>query len=261
MPNHNTPLRRCGTALFLAALLLTAPVAAPAAAPTAGAETAQQSPAATSPSAAQAVAPSLAATPTAGAAAAQQSPVAAPAPAAATAAPSLAGNIYPVPHLPPTDSVLAVAVGSPMPDFDLPTIDGSRVRLADFVGKKNLVISFVPAAWTPVCSGQWPGYNIAREIFEDNDTALLGVTVDNIPTLYAWTREMGGLWFPVASDFWPHGGLATKLGILRSSGTAERALLLVDKHGSIRFIDVHDINVRPDLGPLVEAMENVHKGQ
>ncbi|MYL83621.1 redoxin domain-containing protein [Desulfovibrio aerotolerans] len=173
----------------------------------------------------------------------------------------MAGNIYPVPHLPPNDSVLAVAVGSPMPDFDLPTIDGSRVRLADFIGQKNLVISFVPAAWTPVCSGQWPGYNIAQDIFEGYNTALLGVTVDNIPTLHAWTREMGGLWFPVASDFWPHGGLAQKLGILRSDGTAERALLLVDKHGIIRFIDVHDINVRPDLGPLIEAMKNVHKDQ
>ena len=225
MPNHDTPLRRCGTALLLAALLLAAPVAAPAAAPTPGAEAAKQSP------------------------------------AVHAAAPSLAGNIYPVPHLPPNDSVLAVAVGSPMPDFDLPTIDGSRVRLADLIGQKNLVISFVPAAWTPVCSGQWPGYNIAQDIFEGYDTALLGVTVDNIPTLHAWTREMGGLWFPVASDFWPHGGLAQKLGILRSDGTAERALLLVDKHGIIRFIDVHDINVRPDLGPLIEAMKNVHAGQ
>ncbi|WP_343039506.1 redoxin domain-containing protein [Solidesulfovibrio aerotolerans] len=248
MPNHDTPLRRCGTALLLAALLLAAPVATPAAAPTQGADNAAPSPTA-------APAPAPAGTPTPGAEAAKQSP------AAHAAAPSLAGNIYPVPHLPPNDSVLAVAVGSPMPDFDLPTIDGSRVRLADFIGQKNLVISFVPAAWTPVCSGQWPGYNIAQDIFEGYNTALLGVTVDNIPTLHAWTREMGGLWFPVASDFWPHGGLAQKLGILRSDGTAERALLLVDKHGIIRFIDVHDINVRPDLGPLIEAMKNVHKDQ
>ena len=248
MPKNKTLLYRYGAALFLAALLLAAPVTALTAAPTQGAENA-------APSLAAAPAPAPAGTPTPGAEAAKQSP------AAHAAAPSLAGNIYPVPHLPPTDSVLAVAVGSPMPDFDLPTIDGSRVRLADFIGKKNLVISFVPAAWTPVCSGQWPGYNIAQDIFEGYDTTLLGVTVDNIPTLYAWTREMGGLWFPVASDFWPHGGLAQKLGILRSDGTAERALLLVDKQGIIRFIDVHDINVRPDLGPLIEAMKNVHKDQ
>ena len=187
--------------------------------------------------------------------------IAAPVQAAETTSESLAGNIYPVPRLPPTDSVLSVAVGSPMPDFDLPALDGSRVRLAEYLGKKNLVLSFVPAAWTPVCSGQWPGYNIARDIFEANDTALVGISVDNLPTLFAWTRQMGGLWFPVASDFWPHGGLAKKLGILRSDGAAERALFLVDKKGTIRFIDVHDINARPDLGPLIEAMEQVHAGQ
>ncbi|MYL85438.1 redoxin domain-containing protein, partial [Desulfovibrio aerotolerans] len=112
-------------------------------------------------------------------------PADAPFPAAEAAKQSLAGNIFPVPHLPPTDSVTTVAVGSPMPDFDLPAIDGSRARLADYIGQKNLVLSFVPAAWTPVCSGQWPGYNIVRDIFEDNETALIGVSVDNLPTLFA----------------------------------------------------------------------------
>ncbi len=91
----------------------------------------------------------------------------------------------------PVDSVLAVAPGDPMPDFDLPAIDGGRVRLADYVGKKKLVISFVPAAWTPVCSGQWPGYNIAKEIFEAENAALLGISVDNVPSLHAWVTQMG----------------------------------------------------------------------
>jgi alkyl hydroperoxide reductase subunit AhpC len=170
----------------------------------------------------------------------------------------LGGEVYAVGRLTPTDSHLAVAVGRKMPDFDLPAVGGGRVRLSDYLGRKNLVLSFVPAAWTPVCSDQWPGYNIAREVFEANDTALVGISVDNIPTLFAWTRRMGGLWFPVASDFWPHGGLAARLGILRRDGVAERALFLVDKNGMIRFIDVHDINTRPDLGPLVAAMEALH---
>jgi peroxiredoxin len=186
--------------------------------------------------------------------------LASPLSAAEKAKESLAQSIFQVPQLPPNDSTLTVAVGSPMPDFDLPAVDGSRIRLADYLGKQNLVLSFVPAAWTPVCSGQWPGYNIAKDVFEANDTALVGISADNIPTLYAWTHQMGGLWFPVGSDFWPHGGLAKKLGILRSDGTTERALFLVDKKGVIRFIDIHDINTRPDLGQLVKAMERVHAG-
>jgi len=155
------------------------------------------------------------------------------------------------------DSTLAVAVGDPMPDFDLPAIDGGRVRLSDFVGKKKLVLSFIPAAWTPVCSGQWPGYNIARELFAAANAELVGISVDNVPSLHAWVTQMGGLWFPVASDFWPHGGLAAKLGILRPEGVAERALFIVDEKGVIRYIDVHDINSRPDLGVLITALRGL----
>jgi peroxiredoxin (alkyl hydroperoxide reductase subunit C) len=164
-------------------------------------------------------------------------------------------RIFETGQLKPLDSELKVKVGDPAPDFSLPTIAGGTVSLSDFRGKKNLVLSFVPAAWTPVCSGQWPGYNIVEDMFKETDTTLIGVSVDNVPTLYAWVQEMGGLWFTVASDFYPHGQLAEKLGILRSTGEAERSLFLIDKEGVIRYIDVHDINSRPDLGPLIKAMQ------
>ena len=120
-----------------------------------------------------------------------------------------------------------------------------------------MVLSFIPAAWTPVCSGQWPGYNLAKSVFESRDAVLIGISCDNLPSLNAWVREMGGVWFPVASDFWPHGDLAKKLGILRSEGTPERAIFIIDKKGIILYIDVHDINTRPDLGQLAEALSRL----
>lgn len=161
--------------------------------------------------------------------------------------------------LKPIDSTLKVKVGQTAPDFTLPAITGEKVRLSQYRGKKNVVISFVPAAFTPVCSDQWPGYNMARGLFEQHDAILLGITVDSIPTLSAWTRQMGPeLWFPVLSDFWPHGAAAKRYGILRSDGTSERALFVIDKRGIIRYIDVHDINQRPSLEDLVKALEKLH---
>jgi peroxiredoxin (alkyl hydroperoxide reductase subunit C) len=124
-----------------------------------------------------------------------------------------------------------------------------------------VVLSFVPAAWTPVCSDQWPGYNIVKDIFEENEAILLGITVDNTPTLYAWTNQMGKLWFPVLSDFWPHGAVAKKYGVLRSSGVSERALFVIDKKGILRYINVNDINKRPSLEDLVNALEKLQKQQ
>lgn len=156
-------------------------------------------------------------------------------------------SIYDPGDLKPVDSELKVKVGEVAPDFSLSAVSGKKVRLSDFRGKSNVVLSFIPAAWTPVCSGQWPGYNIARAEFEKKDAVLLGLSVDNIPTLYAWTEQMGKLWFEVLSDFYPHGAVAEKYGVLRSDGTAERALIFIDKKGVITALRVNDINARPPL--------------
>jgi peroxiredoxin len=166
-------------------------------------------------------------------------------------------NVYNTGILKPTDSVLKVKVGKPAPDFTLKSVSGEAVSLKQFRGKKNVVVSFVPAAWTPVCSDQWPGYNIVKDMFDQYDAVLLGITVDNIPTLFSWTKQMGNLWFPVLSDFWPHGGVAKKYGVLRSDGTSERALFIIDKKGIIRYIDVHDINKRPQLEDLIRELEKL----
>jgi peroxiredoxin len=169
------------------------------------------------------------------------------------------GKIYNPGELKAIDSKTKLKKGMKAPDFNLPSLSGEKISLKQFLGKKNVVLSFVPAAWTPVCSDQWPGYNIIKTFFDQNNAILLGITVDNIPTLYAWTREMGELWFPVLSDFWPHGATSKKYGILRSSGVAERALFVIDKKGIIRYIDVHDINSRPNLEVLIKEMEKLEK--
>ncbi len=168
-------------------------------------------------------------------------------------------NIYNSGILKPTDSVLKVKVGDKAPDFSLPVVSGERISLGQYRGKKNVVLSFVPAAWTPVCSDQWPGYNIVKDIFDKNNAILLGITVDNIPTLFAWTNQMGKLWFPVLSDFWHHGAVADRYGVLRSDGLSERAIFVIDKKGIIRYIGVGDINKRPRLEVLVNELERLEK--
>lgn len=173
--------------------------------------------------------------------------------------PTIKTMIYDPGQLKPVDSVLNVEVGDLAPVFSLPSLTKGTLSLDQYRGTHNVVISFVPAAWTPVCSDQWPGYNIARDIFARYDAILLGITVDNLPTLSAWTRQMGDLWFPVLSDFWPHGETARRFGVLRGDGTAERALFIIDKAGIIRYISVSDINQRPSLKDLVDALKAIHQ--
>jgi len=178
---------------------------------------------------------------------------------APSGAQTLKDSLYNPGELKPIDSTLKVRKGQAAPDFALPSVSGEKVRLSQFRGKKNVVLSFVPAAFTPVCSDQWPGYNMARALFEQHDAILLGITVDNIPSLFAWTQQMGSpLWFPVLSDFWPHGAVASKYGLLRSDGVSERALIFIDKKGIIRDILVTDINKRPDLEQCAIALEKLN---
>ncbi len=171
----------------------------------------------------------------------------------------LKDNVYNPGTLKARDSILKVKAGQPAPDFTLPAVSGKEISLSDYRGKSNVVISFVPAAFTPVCSDQWPGYNIVQDMFEESDAILLGITVDNIPTLHAWTRQMGKLWFEVLSDFWPHGAVADKYGVLRSDGVSERALFFIDKAGIISAILVMDINHRPDLEACAVELKKMHK--
>lgn len=176
------------------------------------------------------------------------------------AAPVLAEDvehIYAQGQLKPVDSELKVAVGDEAPDFALPSLNGTTVRLSSFEGEHNVLLSFVPAAFTPVCSDQWPGYNLLEDMFRQHNAIILGISADNTPSQYAWVQEMGGLWFPVLSDFWPHGEAASQYGLLRSDGTTERALIVVDTQGIIRYIDVHNINRRPRLEPVMQVLQDL----
>ncbi len=176
--------------------------------------------------------------------------------------PQQASHIYNPGPLKPVDSALKVRPGQKAPDFSLPGVlhgqDGKiQVRLSDYRGKKNVMLSFVPAAFTPVCSDQWPGYNLARELFDEYNTQVLGISVDNLPSLRAWTLEMRGLWFPALSDFWPHGGVAKTYGVLRGDGMADRAIIIIDTKGVVRFAKSFDINIRPDLGLIMGELQKI----
>jgi glutaredoxin len=75
---------------------------------------------------------------------------------------------------------------------------------------------------------------------------VLGISVDHVPCLIAWAESLGGINYPLLSDFWPHGEVAKRYGVLREDGKSERALFILDKQGIIQYIDIHDIDDQPD---------------
>ncbi len=169
--------------------------------------------------------------------------------------------IYQPGDMAPRTAKTKLKPGDRAPDFTLPAVTGEKVSLADFRNHKSVVISFVPAAFTPVCSGQWPEYGKRYEEVKSRDAVLLGITADNIPSLYAWLRGMPEIEFPVLSDFWPHGAVADDYGVLRpESGMTERATFVIDREGIVQFAKVHDIQENPELDEFLEVLDTLATG-
>ena len=149
---------------------------------------------------------------------------------------------------------LPLKVGDEAPDFSLPSQLKSRIQLSGYRGKKNVVLAFYPLDWTPVCTGQIPGYQEILDRFEKQDTQVLAVSVDSVPSHQSWAYSMGGIDFPLLSDFWPHGAVAEKYGVLTEFGHTERAVFIIDKGGLIRYIDHHDLDDEPDIEELFKVL-------
>ncbi len=86
---------------------------------------------------------------------------------------------------------------------------------------------------------------------------VLGISVDHVPCLKAWADSLDGITYPLVSDFWPHGEIAERYGVLRSDGKSERAIFILDKDGIIQYIDIHDIDDQPDNDVLFAELERI----
>jgi glutaredoxin len=88
----------------------------------------------------------------------------------------------------------------------------------------------------------------------------LGLSVDSVPCLKAWADSLGGVDYPLLSDFYPHGKISKSYGVLRPEGTSERSIFVIDKRMTIRYIDIHNIDEQPDNEELFQVLETLQTG-
>ncbi|MEO8457077.1 MAG: redoxin domain-containing protein [Chloroflexota bacterium] len=143
-------------------------------------------------------------------------------------------------------------VGDDAPDFELKDHNRQSFKLADQKGK-NVVLNFFPAAFSGVCSLQMPSIEKEITMFGD-DSVVVAISVDGTSALNAWSGILGTS-FQLLSDFYPHGAVAEKYGVLLPVGVAERAVIGVDKHGKVAYINVNPILEVPDLAPCAIAFD------
>lgn len=103
-----------------------------------------------------------------------------------------------------------------------------------------------------------PGYQANLDKFAGFDAQVVGISVDSVASHIAWQKSLGGLSYPLASDFYPHGKTAEEYGVLRTGppipGISERAIFIVDQEGKIAFAQVYQLSDVPPDEELFRAL-------
>jgi len=146
-------------------------------------------------------------------------------------------------------------VGSPAPDFTLPSTSGSDVTLSSLKGKKVL-LAFFPLAFTGTCTSEVCAFSNDLGKFTDADTVVLPISVDSVPTLKEFkAKEKASL--ELLSDF--KRDVSRKYGVLlEDKFFSNRAYFVVDKAGILRWSFVEaKLSDRRDNSELLSQLEAV----
>jgi peroxiredoxin len=156
-----------------------------------------------------------------------------------------------------------VKEGDTAPDFELPALIGGvrkPFRLHEYRGK-NVVLAFYPFNWQEASVRQMAAYQAQRPRLLAGNTETVAINVESIMNTTAWERENGPFDFPLGSDFWPHGQVCARYGVLRPSsagaGASERAIFVLDRSGRVVFQKIYAWDEIPPLDEVFRLLEKV----
>jgi peroxiredoxin len=149
---------------------------------------------------------------------------------------------------------MTLAIGTPAPAFTLKDQFGAEVSLSDFTGKKNVVVVFIPFAFTGTCTGELCALRDDISAFQNEGVQLLAISCDSMFTQKVFA-EQEGYKFPVLADFWPHGEVANAFGVFNADlGCALRGTFIIDKAGIVRWSVVNGLGDARNLGEYKAAL-------
>ncbi len=157
---------------------------------------------------------------------------------------------------------MALQIGDKAPDFTLVSKgpDGPElVKLSDLVGKTNVVLLFVPMAFTGVCTQEFCDITSGIKDYEDLDATVIGISGDNPFAQEAWAQKEG-IGIQLLSDY--EHTVAEAYGVayeqflpeanLIMGGVPKRSAFVVDKAGVIQYAEVQD---HPKDLPYFDALK------
>jgi peroxiredoxin len=130
---------------------------------------------------------------------------------------------------------MPIVVGAHAPDFTLKDQNNQEVSLADFRGRKAVLLVFYPLAFSGTCQGELAEIRDNLSKYANDYVQVLTVSVDSAYSHKIWA-EREGYNFPLLADFWPHGAVAQAYGVFNDNrGFADRGTFVIDKEGVVRY--------------------------
>jgi len=150
-----------------------------------------------------------------------------------------------------------IAVGERAPDFTLQDQDQNDVSLSSFQGEKNVILAFYPLDFSPVCSNEHACFRDDLKNFEGLNAQVLGISVDSAWAHKAFAQQLG-VSYPLLADFNPRGEVAAKFGLyLEDKGITQRATVVIDKQGVVRYVYVNEILQQRDNKEIEKALNQL----
>jgi peroxiredoxin len=157
---------------------------------------------------------------------------------------------------------MAIQVGDKAPDFTLvtKTAEGPKlVTLSEQIGKSNVLLLFVPMAFTGVCTAELCEITSSLKDYEALDATVYGISGDNPFAQEAWAQKEG-IGLPLLSDYEHTAAKAYGVAYeqflpeanLIMGGVAKRSAFVIDKTGVVRYAEVQD---HPKDLPNFEAVK------
>jgi peroxiredoxin Q/BCP len=150
------------------------------------------------------------------------------------------------PAAPAAAPVVELKVGDKAPDFKLQGSDGKTHSLADYAGKRAVVVAWFPAAFTGGCTIECKSLAENGDLIKKYEVQYFMASTDSIEkntefanatTVKLKDREVEkeAADFPILSD--PTKEVATAYGVLNARGVANRWTFYIGKDGRILAID------------------------
>jgi len=153
-------------------------------------------------------------------------------------------------------------VGDQAPDFELEGYLKDKFKtysLADFKGKWAILL-FYPSDFTLICPTEITSLNNRIEDFKKLNTAIAGISVDSTHSHKKWAEELGGLEFPLLSDF--HKRISRDYNVLlEDEGVALRGTFIINPDGIIKHITISDNDIGRSIDEILRTLSALQTGK